>query len=668
VTATGPAVPKRKRNSFLFLARLDGAGRVWFLTFVIAMSAIALFLTSVRGQPALEAPFHISWWMLVVLFYLAEVFVVHIQFQRDAHSVSLGELPLVLGLFFAAPAGLVLAQVVGDALALAIHRRQSPVKFAFNVCHFAFETCLAAALFHWIVSFGDPIGPAGWIATGVAVMASSVVGVLVICAAISLSEGRAQFSILPQMLGTGSIVTLANGSIALAVVTVAWTNPRAAWVLLVPAAVLFVGYRAYTAVMQRHDGLEFLYEAIRTFHRSPRPGEEALLELLSHTRRMFKAETAELIFLPSGDGEPATRTSLGPGDELTVMEPLDAHPADRDVAAAMDRGRSVLIARPHRGRLASSQSVDLRDAMISPIPGQAGVVGAIVVGNRLGDISEFDERDLNLLETLAQHLGVSLESARLGILQAEVAQLNEINQMKDDLIASTSHELRTPLTSIQGFVKTLLRPDVHLSVDEQRSFLETVARQSDRLTHMVEDLLTASRLESERIDLALASVSVPGLVLRVIDEVRPQAGDHRFDLRLEEATPDVLSDAERIQQILLNLIVNAIKYSPRATTITVEARAHDEGVLVSVRDQGGGIPPESQERIFDRFYQVDQSATRPAAGVGLGLYICRKLSESLGGRLWLERSDAEGSAFELWIPPSPPGGPNGRPQPQVATA
>lgn len=668
IAATDPVVPRRKRNGFLFLARLDGVGRVWVLTAMVALSAIALFLTSVRGQPALEAPFHIPWWILAVLFYLAEVFVVHIQFQRDAHSVSLGELPLVLGLFFVGPVGLVLAQVVGDALALAIHRRQSPVKFAFNVCHFAFETCLATVVFHWIVSLGDPIGPAGWVATGVAVMASSVVGVLMICAAISLSEGRAQFSILPQMLGTGSIVTLANGSIALAVVTVAWTNPRAAWVLAVPAAILFVGYRAYTTMTQRHEGLEFLYEAIRTFHRSPRPGEEALLELLSHTRRTFKAETAELIFLPSGDGEPATRTSLGPGDELMVMEPLDAHPADEDVATAMDRGRSVLIARRHRLRLASSESPDLQDAMISPIPGQAGVVGAIVVGNRLGDISTFDERDLKLLETLAQHLGVSLESARLGILQAEVAQLNEINQMKDDLIASTSHELRTPLTSIQGFVKTLLRPDVHLSVDEQRSFLETVARQSDRLTHMVEDLLTASRLESERVDLTLSSVSVSGLVLRVIDEVRPQADDHRFDLRLEEATPDVLSDAERIQQILLNLIVNAIKYSPKATTITVEARAHDGGVLVSVHDQGGGIPPEAQEKIFDRFYQVDQSATRSAGGVGLGLYICRKLSETLGGRLWLERSDGDGSAFELWLPSSPPDRQNGMPKHEVATA
>jgi signal transduction histidine kinase len=157
-------------------------------------------------------------------------------------------------------------------------------------------------------------------------------------------------------------------------------------------------------------------------------------------------------------------------------------------------------------------------------------------------------------------------------------------------------------------------------------------------------------------------------VLRVIDEVRPQAGDRRFDLRLEEGTPEVLSDAERIQQILLNLIVNAIKYSPKPTTITVEARAHDGGVLVSVHDQGRGIPPESQERIFERSYQGDQSATRSAGGEGLGLYICRKLSETLGERLWLERSDGDGSAFALWLPTSPPRATNGKPHPQVATA
>ena len=108
--------------------------------------------------------------------------------------------------------------------------------------------------------------------------------------------------------------------------------------------------------------------------------------------------------------------------------------------------------------------------------------------------------------------------------------------------------------------------------------------------------------------------------------------------------------------------MNAIRYSPRAAAITVEASALDGGLLVSVHDQGGGIPPESQERIFERFYRVDQSATRSAGGVGLGLYICRKLSETLGGRLWLERSDGDGSAFALWLPTSP----SARPQREAA--
>src|SRR5206468_9436280 len=127
-------------------------------------------------------------------------------------------------------------------LALALHRRQSPVKLVFNVGHYALETCLAAALFHRVISMGTPIGPAGWAATYLAVIACSIVGVLMIFAAISLSEGRAQFGILPQMLGTGTVVTLANASIALAVVTVAWADPGTTWVLLAPTAILFLGY------------------------------------------------------------------------------------------------------------------------------------------------------------------------------------------------------------------------------------------------------------------------------------------------------------------------------------------------------------------------------------------------------------------------------------------
>src|SRR5205085_1365050 len=196
------------------------------------------------------------------------------------------------------------------------------------------------------------------------------------------------------------------------------------------------------------------------------------------------------VFLPSREDERPTRTTLGPGEQRSVMVPFDLEESDGGVARAIEEMESILIPR------SDETEGNTRDAMVTPIPGQLGVIGAILVANRLGDIGTFEQRDLELLETLAEHLGVSLDNARIGLLEQEVSQLAETNRVKDDLIASTSHELRTPLTSIQGFVKTLLRTDVEFSSEEQRSFLETVARQSDRLNRLVEDLLMASRLEN----------------------------------------------------------------------------------------------------------------------------------------------------------------------------
>src|SRR5436190_12284477 len=171
---------------FRQLVRLGPMGRVWALNVVLAIAAVGLFLGGVMGRPAIPAPLEVPWWALAGLFYLAEVFVVHIQFQRDAHSVSLGEIPLLLGLFFTGPVGLVLAQVVGDGLALALHRRQSPVKLAFNLGHFAAETCLASILFRMVLGGGSPVGPAGWTAAFTAAVASSAFGVVMVFSVISL--------------------------------------------------------------------------------------------------------------------------------------------------------------------------------------------------------------------------------------------------------------------------------------------------------------------------------------------------------------------------------------------------------------------------------------------------------------------------------------------------
>jgi signal transduction histidine kinase len=203
-------------------------------------------------------------------------------------------------------------------------------------------------------------------------------------------------------------------------------------------------------------------------------------------------------------------------------------------------------------------------------------------------------------------------------------------------------------------VKTLLRPGVDFTHDEQHSFLSAVDRQSTRLATLIEDLLVVARLESNRMSLTLSPVSLPVVAQRVVEELRVRAKDREFKVTFAPDLSSVDGDEGKIHQIVSNLVDNALKYSPEDAPVSIAGMAEGDGVTISVTDFGPGIPADVQDKVFDRFYQVDQSATRKVGGAGLGLYICKSLATAFGGRLWLERSDSTGSTFSLWIPATPP--------------
>jgi signal transduction histidine kinase len=253
---------------------------------------------------------------------------------------------------------------------------------------------------------------------------------------------------------------------------------------------------------------------------------------------------------------------------------------------------------------------------------------------------------------------LALENARLaGELRGSLDYQRELNRLKDDFVAVVSHELRTPLTSIQGYVKTLLQLSPDLPEEQRRTFLEAADRQSERLRRLIEQLLVVGRIDSHVEPLSLSWVSLEEVVGRVTDELTPRAQGHAFDLRIAANLPRVQTDEGKLHQILSNLVENALKYAPPDTRVTIKADPAVRGVAVAVADEGPGIPPEAHERIFERFYQVDQSATRRVGGTGLGLYICRRMAETLGARLWLARSDGSGSEFALFLPTRAPAEP-----------
>jgi signal transduction histidine kinase len=232
--------------------------------------------------------------------------------------------------------------------------------------------------------------------------------------------------------------------------------------------------------------------------------------------------------------------------------------------------------------------------------------------------------------------------------KATVTQLTELNEMKGNFVAVASHELRSPLTSIIGYIKTLKRPEFKDNAAAQSEFLDAAERQADRLLQLVENLLAASRLEEQERRLSLAPLAFDSVALEVVDAL----GGKRVRVKLAIAPnlPNITSDRQWLELVVANLVNNAIKFSPDDATCELGAKRDRSSLVIWVRDEGIGIPAEQQGRIFDRFYQVDSSATRRFGGVGLGLSLVKELVTSLGGDIGVESHAGKGSTFTLTLP------------------
>jgi signal transduction histidine kinase len=234
------------------------------------------------------------------------------------------------------------------------------------------------------------------------------------------------------------------------------------------------------------------------------------------------------------------------------------------------------------------------------------------------------------------------------------AELRELDRGKEQFMAVASHEMRTPLTAIVGYVATLRRQPVDDPATRDR-FLEIVERQAQRLLGLVEMLLTASNLERGRVATRFDWASVQDVCQEVVEGL----GDDRARVRLDlpPALPPLLTDRRCLGRVLGNLLENAVKYSPRPQPCELGARPAGDRLVLWVRDHGAGIAPAELDRIFDRFYQVDDSDTRPATGIGLGLHLVRELVAVLGGTIEVETRPGAGSRFTVVLPVRHPGAP-----------
>lgn len=244
-------------------------------------------------------------------------------------------------------------------------------------------------------------------------------------------------------------------------------------------------------------------------------------------------------------------------------------------------------------------------------------------------------------------------SGVVAVLRDITAQ-KELERMKSNFLSVISHELRTPLHAIKGFVEIILMGKTGPVSELQEDFLRTVSTQTTVLQRMIDDLLELSRMEAGRVKLHLSEVSLPAMAHSVATKLAPLAeeGGLQLSLDLADDLPEIDGDRMRLEQVLTNLVENAIKFTPDGGQVTLSGRRDADHVLLTVSDTGIGIPPEEQERVFDRFYQVDGSERRAYRGTGLGLSISRHIVERHSGRIWVESEgiNGRGSHFHIELP------------------
>ena len=233
----------------------------------------------------------------------------------------------------------------------------------------------------------------------------------------------------------------------------------------------------------------------------------------------------------------------------------------------------------------------------------------------------------------------------------DVTDERAVEQMKTDFVSTVSHELRTPLAAIYGAAMTLQRRDVVVEESQRERLLEVVSSEADRLARIVNDILWASRLESGRMSVAIERCDAGALAIEVVDVLRSRAPEGiEVEVGLARGLPPVAADPDKLRQILTNLIDNAIKYSPEGGRVGVEIGRSGGRVRFCVSDEGLGVPPAEQDRIFEKFLRLDPNLTRGVGGTGLGLYITRELVTRMHGRVWVVSDGRSGSSFFLELP------------------
>jgi diguanylate cyclase (GGDEF)-like protein len=433
--------------------RLGPSQRILLLTVAVAALAATLFVIVVGPMPAPPTALNLPWVVWAAAFAASEVLVVHVQWQRDAHTFSISDLVLAAGLYLAAPAELVTALVVGAGAALVLHRRQTGLRLAFNVAQYGLGATLGVATFAALSAVAT--GNLTWVAALAAVFVSTVTADLCVFTVFTILEGRAELRRLLELLAHSLPFTLGSAAIGLVVARTVVDDPAALALLALPTLLIIVAYRAYTGAQEQQENLRLLHEVTSLLHAGD--SQEALGDFLDSVRSAFRAEMAELVLLGPAGRDGATMSRSREGDDPIVMAPLD-DPDEHHRLLRLATASGVLTTRTGSGRGqqldAYAASRGLKDAMASALRTDDRVHGLLLVGGRLGDVTTFSSNDLALLDTFARHVATSLERGRLE------ENLRQVTDLKEQLRHQALHD---PLTGLPN--RTLFLDRVRHAVD-----------------------------------------------------------------------------------------------------------------------------------------------------------------------------------------------------------
>jgi PAS domain S-box-containing protein len=616
----------------------------------------------------------------------------------ESEGLHLDEAFLVPMILLLPPVGVLAGFACAAVAAHALYRRPAP-KIAFNAGQLVTAAGAAVGVFALL---GGAVTDVDTPVVGALVLASAVFLVVnggAVAVAISAAEGRRLRDVWRDGLALRLLVWVGSTSLGLLAAVAGFSHHGAVLLALAPLAVLHVVLRGYGRARRDRERMNGLFNTAIDAHRSIGMNDvsEALVRAATE---QLRCRTGRVSTSPPASDELGTR--LDDRRWLIVAERRSVESFDEadqrllDAIAvigstAIDNATLYAEVAAERKKMtdvvtSSSDgilSVDVDQRIQSWNPAMARITG-IPAGDAIGAkcYMVFRPRDEQGNELCIAHCPgrcdgleanndepVNVQITTLAneqrwltctysplpdggyvVVARDITTQKQVEDLKADFLATVSHELRTPLTPIQGFLHTLLREDVTFDDDHRRRFYEVMLRQSERLERLVKDLLDATSLQDSQQLFLPERVDWAGSVAHTVDLFRTQEPARPFVLEVAPSLPHVVADEQRAEQVLSNLVLNAIKYSPESAPVRVTVEEIDGVVRTTVFDGGPGVPAAERDRIFERFTRLGDHLTRRVGGAGLGLFIAKRLTEAMGGEISVDAAPEGGAAFSFTLP------------------